>query len=101
MSYVEILSMMTAVIYSRFESFNNEILLDILEYLDAYKLCQTFYWLNYRFNTFHRPVYLHVVCDSNIENVDIWYTLTSCFRPLQIYTLSVNDSIIFDMKLFF
>lgn len=90
---------MVEVTYTRLESFSNEILLDIFEYLDAYNLCQAFYGLNHRINTLLRSVHLHFLCDSTMEDIDIWNKLPSCFSPTQIRTLSMDRTTIFNKQL--
>ena len=73
---------------TRFESLSNEILLDILEYLDAYHLCQTWYGLNTRIDSLLQSVQLHLCFDQATKEESIWDTVVPFFKSPQIRILS-------------
>ncbi|CAF3858930.1 unnamed protein product [Rotaria sordida] len=87
---------MCPAIFNRLESFSNELLLDIFEYLDAYNLYQAFYGLNYRINGVLQSAHLHIFYDSSNENKPGWDTLISSVNPSQIRILSCYKDINID-----
>lgn len=81
---------MSTVISTQFESLSNEILLDIFEYLDAYRMCQAFYGLNSRIDSVLQSARLHISCDLSTVFQPIWDAMISFPRLSHVRTLSVS-----------
>ena len=81
------------------ESFSNELLLDIFEYLDAYELCQAFYGLNDRINTLLQMAQLHILHHASKKDETIWNTLVSFVNPSQIRRISSYDGTEIDQRI--
>jgi hypothetical protein len=84
---------------TRLESFSNEVILDIFEYLDGYDLYQAFYGLNNRINTLLRSAQLHIRHHASKQNKTIWDTLISFMNPSQIRALSSHDGTDIDKRI--
>ncbi|CAM4905008.1 unnamed protein product [Rotaria socialis] len=80
---------MCPTVLNRIESFSNELLLDIFEYLDAFDLYQAFYGLNYRINDLLQSAQLHIVCDSLHVSNSIHQTLL----PYSQFLSSTNENL--------
>ncbi|CAF2859679.1 unnamed protein product [Rotaria sp. Silwood2] len=85
---------MSHVTLIRLESLSNEVLLHILEYLDAYMLYFAFYGLNRRFDELLRSCHLHVLFDESKHDPIVWNTLASSIVYFQIYHLSFHSNTI-------
>ncbi len=83
---------MPSVASTGLESLNNELLLDIMEYIDGYNLILAFDGLNHRFNCLVRSCYFHVVFDESKRDTNIWKRLVSFIDGSQIHFLSFNKS---------
>ncbi|CAF0924264.1 unnamed protein product [Rotaria sordida] len=62
---------------SYLEPLSNELLLEIVEYLDVYELFTAFYGLNHRFNDLIRQCYLHVRFDPSRKSIETRNLITS------------------------
>ncbi|CAF3414152.1 unnamed protein product [Rotaria socialis] len=89
---------MCPTVLNRIESFSNELLLDIFEYLDAFDLYQAFYGLNYRINDLLQSAQLHIVCDSLHVSNSIHQTLLPCMKPSQIRMVSFYNDLNIDSQ---
>jgi hypothetical protein len=83
---------MPSIMSTRLESLTNELLLEIMEYLDGYNLILAFDGLNHRFNCLVRSCYLHVVFDESKRDSNIWKRLISFIGGSRIRSLSFNKS---------
>ncbi|CAF1165080.1 unnamed protein product [Rotaria magnacalcarata] len=89
---------MYPTVLNRIESFSNELLLDIFEYLDAFDLYQAFYGLNYRINNLLQSAQLHIVYDSLQERNSIRHTLLPCMKSSQIRMVSFYNDLNIDSQ---
>ena len=73
------------------ELLSNELLLDIMEYLDAYTLFKAFHGLNYRFNSLLRLCHVHLRINGLEYNIEQWNQSIPYFEQSQIRSLEVTD----------
>ena len=74
------------------ESLNTELLLEIMEYLDAYDMIFSFHGLNGRFNSLLQACYLHIRFDKLKHDRNIWKRLISFIHGSQVRCLSFDQS---------
>ncbi|CAF4077973.1 unnamed protein product [Rotaria sordida] len=73
---------------SYLEPLSNELLLEIVEYLDVYELFTAFYGLNHRFNDLIRQCYLHVRFDPSRKSIETRNLITSTIDSSHVRELS-------------
>ena len=90
---------MSTITSTQFESLCNEILLDIFEYLDAYRMCQAFHGLNSRINSLLRLARLHISHDLSTVADTIWDTVLSFPQLSQMHILSFSYTTTLDRRI--
>lgn len=73
------------------ELLSNELLLDIMEYLDAYTLIKAFHGLNYRLNSLLRLCHVHLCVNSDEYNKEQWNQSIPYFEQSQIRSLEFRE----------
>jgi len=70
------------------EDLSNELLLDMLEYLDVYQLFITFYGLNRRFTDLIKHCHLHICFKYSKNDAKIWYLISSTINLSKVRKIS-------------
>lgn len=83
---------MTSSNSTQLESLSNEIVLDILEYLDAYQMCYAFSNLNTRLNSLLRLARLYISYNLSTVCQTIWDTVISLPQFSQSRVLSISNA---------
>lgn len=92
-NYIAINMIVKSKIY--LEDLSNELLLEILEYLDVYKLYTTFYELNHRFTSLIKKCHLHLNFRQSENDRNIWDKIASTIDPLKVRGVTYYQSYYF------